>query len=83
MGILQEEKVTQQDIRTATAYEAICEVDEGEEAGFFSEPAYEDKITEGRVITSPADINPRIKPKLKDADITQEWRQKFDNLFKK
>ena len=82
VGILQEEKVTQQDLQTETAYEAICEVDEGEEAGFFSELAYEDKITEGKVITSPADINPRVKPKLKDADITQEWRQKFDNLFK-
>ena len=83
VGILQEEKVTQHDLQTETAYEAVCEVDEGEEAGFFSELAYEDKITEGRVITSPADINPRIKPKLKNADITQEWRQKFDNVFKK
>ena len=83
VGILQEEKVTQQDLQTATAYEAIYKVDEGEEAGFFSELAYEDKITEGKVITSPADINPRVKPKLKDAEITQEWRQKFDKLFKK
>ena len=78
-----EEKVTSQDLQTETAYEAICKVDEGEEAGFFSELAYEDKITEGNVITPPADINPRVEPKLKDADITQEWRQKFDNLFKK
>ena len=72
VGILHEEKVTSQDLQTETAYEAMCEVDEGQEAGFFSELAYEDKITEGKVITSPADINPRVKLKLKDTDITQE-----------
>ena len=80
---MQEEKVTLQEIQTETAHEVICVVHEGEEAGFFSELAYEDKATEGKVITSPADINPRIKPKLKDADISQEWKQKFDALFKK
>ena len=58
-------------------------MDEGEETGLFSELAYEDKITEGKVITSPADISTRVKPKLKDAEITQEWRQNFDNLFKR
>ena len=58
-------------------------MDDGEETGFFSELAYDDKIAEGKVITSPADINPRAKPKLKDADITREWRQKFDGLFEK
>ena len=83
VGILQEEKVTLQALQTKTAYEAICEVDEEEEAGFFSELTYEDKNTEGKVITSLADINPRIKPKLKDAEITQKWKQKFDDLFKK
>ena len=57
-------------------------MDDGEETGFFSELVYDDKITEGKVITSPADINPRVKPKLKDADITQEWRQRFEELFK-
>ena len=33
VGTLQEEKVTQQHLQPATAYEAICGVDEGEEAG--------------------------------------------------
>ena len=83
MGTLQEEKVTPQGLQTDTSYEAICEVDEGEETVLFSELAYEDKITEGKVISSPTDISPRVKPKLKDADITQEWRQRFEDLFKK
>ena len=83
VGILQEEKVTSQDLQTNTSHEAICEVDDGEEPVFFSELAYKDKITEGKVITSPVEINPRVKPKLKDADITQDWRQKFEDLFKK
>ena len=83
MGVLQEKKLTPQDLQTDMAYEAVCEVDEGEETGFFSELAYEDQITEGKVITSPADINPRLKPKLRDAEITSEWKEKFDVLFKK
>ena len=83
IGILQEEKLTQQDLQTDTAYEAICEVDEGGEAGLFSELAYEDRITEGKVITFPVDISPQVKPKLKDAEITQEWKEKFDLLYKK
>ena len=58
IGTLQEEKLNPKDLQTNTSYESICEVDEGEEAGFFSELAYEDKITEGKVITSPADIHP-------------------------
>ena len=71
------------DIQTNTSYESICEVDDGEETGFFSELAYDDKITEGKIITSPADIHPRTKPKLNDADITLEWKQKFEGLYEK
>ena len=71
------------DIQTNTSYDSICEVDDGEEKGFFSELAYDDKITEGKIITSPADIHPRANPKLKDADITPEWRQKFKGLYEK
>ena len=83
IGTLQEEKLNPKDLQTNTSYESICEVDEGEEAGFFSELSYEDKITEGKVFTSPADIQPRAKPKLKDADITPEWRQRFEVLYEK
>ena len=36
VGILLEERVTQQDLQTNTSYEAICEVDDGEETVFFS-----------------------------------------------
>ena len=72
LGILQEEKIKLKDTLTNTSYESIYEVDDGEETGFFSELAYDDKITERKVITSPADIHPRVKPKLKDADITPE-----------
>ena len=82
LGIFQEEKVTQKNLQRDTFYEAICKVDEGEETGFFSELAYDDKITEGKFITSPADINPQVKPKLKDTDITPEWRQRFEELYK-
>ena len=60
VGILQEEKVTSNDLKTDTSYEAICEVDEGEETGLFSELAYEDKIAEGKVLASPADVNPGL-----------------------
>ena len=83
IGILQEEKLNPKDLQTNTSYESICEVDEGEEAGFFSELAYEDKITEGKVIISPADIHPQAKPKLKDADITPELRQRLEGLYEK
>ena len=82
-GMLKEEKLSPKDLQTNTSYESICEVDDGEETGFFSELAYEDRITEGKVITSPADIHPRAKPKLKDAEITLEWRQRFEDLYKK
>ena len=54
----QEEKLNPKDLQTNNSHESICEVDEGEEAGFFSELAYEDRISEGKVITSPADISP-------------------------
>ena len=83
IGVLQEEKLRLKDIQTNTSYESICEVNDGEETGFFSEVAYDDKITEGKIITSPADIHPRAKPKLKDADITPEWEQKFEGLYEK
>ena len=83
IGTLQEEKLNPKDLQTNTSYESICEVDEGEEADFFSELAYKDKITEGKVITSPADIQPQTKPMLKDADITPEWRQRFEGLYEK
>ena len=76
-------KLKLKNIWTNTSYESICEVDDGEETGFFSELAYDDKITEGKIITSPADIHPRVKPKLKDADITLEWKQKFEELYEK
>ena len=71
------------DIETNTSYESICEVDDGEETGFFSELAYDDKITEGKIITSPADFHPRAKPKLKDADMTPEWKQMYEGLYEK
>ena len=83
IGILQEEKLRLKDIQTNTSDESICEVDDGEETGFFSELAYDDKITEGKIIISPADTHPRAKPKLKDADITPEWKQKFEDLYEK
>ena len=83
LGTLQEEKIKLKDTQTNTSYESICEVDDGEETGFFSELSYDDKITEGKIITSPADIHPRVKPKLKDADITPEWKQKFEGLYEK
>ena len=50
---MQEKKITIEDIQTETAHESICEVDEGEEAGFFSELSYKDKTAEGKVIVSP------------------------------
>ena len=83
IGVLQEEKLKLKDIQTNTSYESICEVDDGEETGFFSELAYDEQITEGKIIISPADIHPRAKPKLKDAEITPEWKQKFDGLYEK
>ena len=52
------QKLNPKDLRSHTSYESICEEDEEEEAGFFSELAYEVKITEGKVITSPSDIYP-------------------------
>ena len=56
VGIMQEEKIILRDIQTGTAQEAICEVDEGEEAGFFSELVYADKATEGNLILSSLGI---------------------------
>ena len=83
LGTFHAKKLGLKDLQTNTSYESICEVEEGEEVGLFSELAYEDKITEGKVIISPADIHPRVKPKLKDAEITPEWRQKFEELYEK
>ena len=83
LGTFQEKKLNLKDLQTNTSYESICEVEEGEEASIFRELAYEDKITEGKVIISPADIYPRVKPELKDADIIPEWKQKFEGLYEK
>ena len=51
-------------------------------AGLFGRLVYENKALEGKVIVSSGDINPSTKPKLKDADISKEWRQKLMLCFR-
>ena len=53
LGTFHAKKVELKDLQRNTSYESICEMEEGEEAGLFSELAYEDKITEGKIIISP------------------------------
>ena len=44
---------------------------------------HEDETQQGTFIVSPADISTRNKPKLKDAEVSEEWRKRFEDLYKK
>ena len=81
IGLMKEEDVTEKEVTTGTAHESICEVEDINEASLFHEMKCKGKTHQGTFIVSPADITSREKPKLKDAEVSPEWRNRFETLF--
>ena len=69
------------EVTTETAQEAICEIEDINNASLFHEMKCRGETQQGAFIVSPADISSRVKPKLKDAEVSEEWRRKFNSLF--
>ena len=83
IGLMKEEKVGEERITTETAYESVCEIEDIKQASLFHELNCKGELQQGGFIVSPADVAMREKPKLKDAEVPEEWKEKFQQLFKK
>ena len=82
IGLMKEEDVTGKEVTTETVQEGICEIEDINDASLFHEMRCKGETQQGAFIVSPADICSRVKPKLKDAEVSEEWREKFNSLFK-
>ena len=62
---------------TETAHESICEIEDMRQASLFHELNCKGELQQGGFIVSPADVATREKPKLKDAEVPEEWKKKL------
>ena len=81
IGLMKEEKIEKGMVTTQTAYESICEIEDMQQASLFHELNCKGEFQQGAFIVSPADVATREK--LKDAEVSEEWKDKFQQLFKK
>ena len=81
IGLMREEKVGEERITTETAYESVCEIEDIKQASLFHELNCKGELQQGGFIVSPADVATRVKPKLKDAEVPEEWKEKFQQLM--
>ena len=77
VGLMKEEDMSGKEITTETDQEIVFEVDDIQQ----SRPPYEldsgNETQHGGFIVSPADISTRDKLKLKDAEVTEEVKDRF------
>ena len=83
VGLMKEEDMSGKEITTETNQETVFEVEDIYQSKPSCEWDSENKTQHGGFIVSPADISTRNKPKLKDAEVTEEWKGRFEDLFKK
>ena len=83
IGLMKEEDMSGKEVTTETARESVCEINGTQQTSSSHELNYRNEAQHGAFIVSPADISTRDKPKLKDAKVSEEWRQQFEDLYKK
>ena len=81
MGHLQDLKEVAKPIQTPSTHESICEIQVSpEEQDFLQEIMHDESKEEKKFITSPADIDTYRETKLKDAELPEKDRKKFEAL---
>ena len=81
MGHLQDLKEVAKSIQTPSTHESICEIQVSpEEQDFLQEIMHDKSKEEKKFITSPADIDTYRETKLKDAELPEKDRKKFEAL---
>ena len=81
MGHLQDLKEVARSIQTPSTHKSICEIEVShEEQDFLHEIMHYESKEEKKFITSPADIDTYWETKLKDAELSQKDRKKFEAL---
>ena len=81
MGHLQDLKEVAKSIQTPSTYESICEIQVSpEEQDFLQEIMHDKSKEEKKFITSPADIDTYRETKLKDTELSEKDRKKFEAL---
>ena len=83
VGLMKEEDMSGKEITTETNQETVFEVEDTYQSKPSGEWDSENETQHGGFIVSPADISTRNKPKLEDAEVTEEWKGQFEDLFKK
>ena len=81
MGHLQDLKEVAKSIQTPSTHESICEIQVSpEEQDFLQEIMHDESKEEKKFITLPADIDTYRETKLKDAELPEKDRKKFEAL---
>ena len=81
MGHLQDLKEVAKSIQTPSTHESICEIEVSpEEQDFLQEIMHDESKEEKKFITSPVDIDTYWETKLKDAELPEKDREKFEAL---
>ena len=83
VGLMKEEDMSRKEVTTETNQETVFEVEDTYQSKPSREWDSENETKHGGFIVSPADISTRSKPKLKDAEVTEEWKGRFEDLFQK
>ena len=79
---MKEEDMSRKEVTTETNQETVFEVEDANQSKLTHEWDSENETKHGGFIVSPADISTRSKPKLKDAEVTEEWKGRFEDLFR-
>ena len=82
IGHMKEEKVGEERITTETAHESICEIEDIKQSSLFNELNCKGELQQGGFIVSPADVATREKPKLKDAEVSENGKRNFNSCLK-
>ena len=72
VGLMKEEDMSGKEVTTETNQETVFEIGDTQQSSPFHELDHGDETQHGAFIVSPADISTRSKPKLKDAEVSEE-----------
>ena len=75
VGLMKEEDMSGKEVTTETNQETVFEIGDTQQSHSSHELNHEDETQQGAFIVPPADISTRNKPKLKDAEVSEEWRK--------
>ena len=74
VGLMREEDMNVKEVTTETNQGTIFEIGDSQQFNPSHESEHGNETQHGAFIVSPADISTRSKPKLKDAEVPEEWR---------